>query len=108
MLAGDTELLASWTPLCLDGRRPLRPFKLSVLTTAERKTPIMSLGSACPAGVRLCAQLTFLHHAHGETLLESAELAPVAPSFVHGAVLVGQANILGIFLNCALQEETSE
>lgn len=34
MLTGDTEVVTSWTALGLDGRRPLRPFRLSVLTTA--------------------------------------------------------------------------
>lgn len=35
MLAGDMEdAVASWTALGLDGRRPRRPFKPSVLTTA--------------------------------------------------------------------------
>lgn len=35
MLTGDTLVVTSCTGLGLDGRRPLRPFKLSVLTTAK-------------------------------------------------------------------------
>lgn len=38
MLTGDTVVVMSWTTLGLDGRRPLRPFKLSVLTTRRRMT----------------------------------------------------------------------
>lgn len=45
---------------------------------------------------------TFLHHAHGQALLEAAELAAVSPPLVHRAVLVSQADVLGIFLHCAL------
>lgn len=46
---------------------------------------------------------TFLHHAHSQALLEAAELAAVAPPLVHRAVLVSQADVLGIFLYCALE-----
>lgn len=35
MLTGDMLVVTSCTGLGLDGRRPLRPFKLSVLTTAK-------------------------------------------------------------------------
>lgn len=101
MLTGDTEVVTSWT-LGLEGRRPRRPFKLSVLTTAEMMTTDVTLGLALPALIRVCAKLTFLHHADSETLLETAELASIPPSFVDRAVLVCQANILGIFLDCAL------
>lgn len=49
MLTGDTEGAASWTALGLDGRRPLRPFKLSLLTTAETMTTDVPLGLASRA-----------------------------------------------------------
>lgn len=89
----------------LDGRRPLRPFKPSFLTTAKRTSADVTLGWAGPDQRRIWvgAALTVPHHAHGEALLEAAELASIPPSFVHGAVLVCQANIRGIFLNCALR-----
>lgn len=44
------------------------------------------------------SELTFLDHSYSQTLLESAELAAIPPPLVHGTVLVGQANILGILL----------
>lgn len=44
MLTGDTEVVTSWTALGLDGRRPLRPFKLSVLTTVETAATDVTLG----------------------------------------------------------------
>lgn len=44
MLTGDTEVVTSWTALGLDGRRPLRPFKLSVLTTVEIMATDVTLG----------------------------------------------------------------
>lgn len=50
-------------------------------------------------------ELTFPHHADSETLLETAELASIPPSFVYRAVLVCQANILGIFLDRALRNK---
>lgn len=50
---------------------------------------------------------TFLHHAYGQALLEAAELAAVAPPLVHRAVLVSQADVLGVFLHCALDGGTS-
>lgn len=53
-------------------------------------------------GVR---KLTFPHHADSQTLLEAAELASIPPSFVYRAVLVCQANILGIFLDRALRNK---
>lgn len=64
MLTGDTEVVASWTTLGLDGRRPLRPFKLSVLTTTKRMTTNFTLGVALPAVIWVCAKLTFPHHAY--------------------------------------------
>ena len=51
---------------------------------------------------------TFLHHAHGQALLEAAELAAVSPPLVHRAVLVSQADVLGIFLHCALEGANTE
>ena len=45
-----------------------------------------------------------LDHADGETLLEPAELAPVPPPLVHGAVLVRQTDVLGVLLNSSLEE----
>lgn len=47
---------------------------------------------------------TFLHHAHSQALLEAAELAAVPPPLVHRAILVCQADVLGAFLYCALEE----
>lgn len=107
MLTGDTEVATSWAALGLDGRRPLRPFKLSVLTTVETMTADVTSGSTERAR---CAdpgfpKLTFPHHADSETLLETAELASIPPSFVYRAVLVCQANILGIFLDRALRNK---
>lgn len=46
----------------------------------------------------------FLHHAHCQTFLESAKLAPIPSSLVHRAVLVGQAHIFGILLDGALKK----
>lgn len=49
--------------------------------------------------------LTFLHHAHSQTLLKAAVLAAVASPLVHRTVLAGQTHILGVFLHSALQTE---
>lgn len=49
--------------------------------------------------------LTFLHHAHTQTLLKAAVLAAVASPLVHRTVLAGQTHILGVFLHSALQTE---
>lgn len=49
--------------------------------------------------------LTFLHHAHTETLLEAAVLAAVASPLVHRTVLTGQTHILGVLLHGALERE---
>ena len=45
-----------------------------------------------------------LDHADGEALLEAAELAAVPPPLVHRAVLVRQADVLGVLLDGALEE----
>ena len=45
-----------------------------------------------------------LHHPHGQALLEAAELATVSSSLVHRAVLVRQADILGVLLHRPLEE----
>lgn len=68
------------------------------------------LGGLClphPTQAHLCPASpsrppTFLHHADGQALLEAAELAAVSPPLVHRAVLVSQADVLGIFLHCTL------
>ena len=44
------------------------------------------------------------HHPHGQALLEAAELAAISSSFVHRAVLVRQADVLGVLLHCPLEE----
>ena len=45
-----------------------------------------------------------LHHPHSQALLEAAELATVSSSLVHRAVLVRQADILGVLLHRPLEE----
>lgn len=50
------------------------------------------------------SDLTFPDHAYSKTLLETAELAAVSSSLVHGTVLIGQADILGVFLHRALEK----
>ena len=59
--------------------------------------------STAPSGLPLSQPPTFLHHAHSQALLEAAELAAVSPPLVHRAVLVSQADVLGVFLHCALE-----
>ena len=44
------------------------------------------------------------HHPHGQALLEAAELAAISSSFVHRAVLVRQADVLGVLLHRPLEE----
>ena len=44
------------------------------------------------------------HHPHGQALLEAAELATVSSSLVHWAVLVRQADVLGVLLHRPLEE----
>ena len=44
------------------------------------------------------------HHPHGQALLEAAELATVSSPLVHRAVLVRQADVLGVLLHCPLEE----
>lgn len=46
---------------------------------------------------------TFFDHANSQALLEAAELAAVPPPLIHGAVLVGQADVLGVLLHRALR-----
>lgn len=108
MLTGDTVAAASWMTLGLEGSRPLLPFKLSVLTTARRMKSAVTL---CPVWALIWnsfnfntnpTPLTFSHHADSKALLETAELAAIAPPLVHGTVLVREANVLGIFLDCTL------
>ena len=53
--------------------------------------------------IERCSKYLF-DHADGETFLEAAELAAVAPPLVDGAVAVGQTHILGAFLNGPLEE----
>ena len=45
-----------------------------------------------------------LHHPHHQTLLEPTELATVSSPLVHRAVLVRQADVLGVLLHCPLEE----
>lgn len=59
--------------------------------------------ATAPSGLPLSQPPTFLHHAHSQALLEAAELAAVSPPLIHRAVLVSQADVLGIFLHCALE-----
>lgn len=108
MLTGDTVAAASWMTLGLEGSRPLLPFKLSVLTTAQRMKSAVTLG---PVWALIWNSfnfntnptlLTFSHHADSKALLETAELAAITPPLVHGTVLVREANVLGIFLDCTL------
>lgn len=108
MLTGDTVAAASWMTLGLEGSRPLLPFRLSVLTTARRMKSAVTLGQVRALiwnsfnFITNATPLTFSHHADGEALLETAELAAIAPPLVHGTVLVREANVLGIFLDCTL------
>ena len=60
------------------------------------KTTSPTLERVCPNNL--------LDHPDGETLLEPAELAPVPPPLVHGAVLVRQTDVLGVLLNSSLEE----
>lgn len=50
---------------------------------------------------------TFFDHPHDKALLEATVLAPVSPSLINGAVFVGKADVLGVFLNSSLQMKTS-
>ena len=50
--------------------------------------------------------LTFFDHADSHALLKAAELASVASPLVHRAVLVAQAHVFSMFLNCSLQNES--
>lgn len=59
-------------------------------------------GRVCNQLVSGVGVLTFLHHAHTETLLKAAVLAAVAPPLVHRTVFTGQTHILGVFLHSAL------
>ena len=45
-----------------------------------------------------------LDHADSEAFLEAAELTPISSAFVHRAVLVRQADILGVLLDGSLEE----
>ena len=45
-----------------------------------------------------------LDHADGQALLEAAELATVSSSLIHRAVLVRQADVLGVLLHRPLEE----
>ena len=70
-------------------------------------------GLLAPAGLRWKTTSTaleavgsdhLLHHPHGQTLLEPAELAAVPPPLVHGAALVRQTHVLGVLLHRPLEE----
>ena len=60
------------------------------------KTTSPALETVCPHHL--------LHHAHHQTFLEPTELAPVPPSFVHRAALVGQTDIFRVLLDSSLEE----
>ena len=66
-------------------------------------TPGLRRQSA-PAALQAVRPHHLLDHAHGQALLEPAELAPVPSPLVHRAVLVGQANVLGVLLDRPLEE----
>ena len=60
------------------------------------KTTSPALETVCPHHL--------LHHPHGQALLEAAELATVSSPLVHRAVLVRQADVLGVLLHGPLEE----
>ena len=61
-------------------------------------------GQATPPTLEAVRPHHLLHHPHHQALLEAAELATVPSTLVHGAIFVRQTNILGILLNCPLEE----
>jgi len=61
-------------------------------------------GQAAAAALQVGRAHHLLHHAHRQTLVEAAVLAAVAAPLVHRAVLVGQAHVLGVLLDGALEE----
>ena len=68
-----------------------------------RAPPGLCGKTTSPALERVCAD-NLLDHPDSETLLEPAELAPVPPPLVHGAVLVRQTDVLGVLLDSSLEE----
>ena len=57
-----------------------------------------------PSALQPISSHHLFDHAHSETLLKPTKLAPVTTTLVDRTVFVGQANILGVLLNCPLEE----
>ena len=68
-----------------------------------RAPPGLCGKTTSPALERVRAD-NLLDHPDSETFLEPAELAPVPPPLVHGAVLVRQTDVLGVLLDSSLEE----
>lgn len=103
VLTGEDE---SGRTLCLEGRRPLRPFRLSVRTTAEQEIHQKDFVKHDVKLQEACVQhsiVTFSDHSDGKAFLEATVLAAIPPPFVYRANLGRQTHILGIFLHCALE-----
>ena len=61
-------------------------------------------GEPAPSTLQTVRPHHLLHHPHSQALLEAAELATISSPFVHRAVLVRQADVLGVLLHCPLEE----
>ncbi len=72
-----------------DGRRPRRPFRLSVRTTVNGRCLVCFDVDLCDK-----LRLTFFDHTDAKAFLESTRLAAIASSLVHSAVLVAQTGVL--------------
>lgn len=119
-LTGVIETGISCGLLGLEGSRPLRPFKLAVLTTAKiyigythrttYEATSLNLKEIVLGRVNKTEKvldITFLHHPYDHALLKTAILASVSPSFIHRTVFVCQTNVFGVFLHRALQRNST-
>ena len=61
-------------------------------------------GQTAAATLQAVRTHNLLHHANAQALLKTAELTSVSSAFVHRAVLVRQADILGVLLDGSLEE----
>lgn len=74
MLTGDTMVVTSGATLGFEGRRPLRPFRLSVLTTGEKNATINCY-------FQFSVNILILHHSSGLVLISPSLTMPTTRHF---------------------------
>ena len=80
--------------------------KVSVIVgeVAKSKGQSQNIRQATPLSLEAARPHHLPHHPHHPALLKAAVLATVPSPLVHGAVLFRLTNILGVLLDCPLEE----